>query len=88
MAYDWDGARTRRLKAFKRFVAVVIASMLAMFTLLAAYAEAQECAPRKACSKIGSCDEAMWYLENCPWGSRLDRDGDGRPCESLCGSAN
>ena len=49
---------------------------------------AQECQPRKTCSKIDSCDEAMWYLANCSWGGKLDRDGDGRPCESLCGGAN
>jgi hypothetical protein len=49
---------------------------------------AKECQPRKTCSKIHSCEEATWYLENCEWGRRLDRDGDGRPCESLCGSAN
>lgn len=42
------------------------------------------CQPRKTCSKIRSCEEAEWYLENCSWGRKLDRDGDGRPCESLC----
>ncbi|MBZ9807144.1 excalibur calcium-binding domain-containing protein [Mesorhizobium sp. ESP-6-2] len=24
------------------------------------------------------------YLENCPWGGKLDRDGDGMACETLC----
>ena len=42
------------------------------------------CSPRKTCSAIGSCDEAMWYLENCSWGGKLDRDSDGIPCESIC----
>lgn len=46
------------------------------------------CDARKTCGKIRSCDEAMWYLENCSWGGRLDGDGDGAPCESLCGSNN
>ena len=56
--------------------------------LVSCPAFAQECQPRKTCSKIDSCDEAMWYLENCSWGRKLDRDGDGRPCESFCGGAN
>lgn len=42
------------------------------------------CSTRLTCSRIGSCDEARWYLENCPWGGKLDRDKDGIPCESLC----
>lgn len=42
------------------------------------------CSPRRTCKQIGSCDEARWYLENCSWGGRLDRDGDGVPCEGIC----
>jgi hypothetical protein len=42
------------------------------------------CEPRGTCSQISSCDEANWYLANCPWGGKLDRDKDGIPCESLC----
>jgi len=42
------------------------------------------CHPRRTCKLIRSCDEAVWYLQNCSWGGRLDRDADGRPCESLC----
>lgn len=44
------------------------------------------CNPRKTCSKINTCEDAQWYLENCPWGHQLDRDSDGAPCEKLCGS--
>ncbi|TIU12347.1 MAG: excalibur calcium-binding domain-containing protein, partial [Mesorhizobium sp.] len=33
---------------------------------------------------FGSCDEAQWYLHNCSWGRKLDRDGDGVACETLC----
>ena len=45
------------------------------------------CSPRKTCSRtVRSCDEAYWLLRNCSWGSKLDRDGDGVPCENLCGS--
>lgn len=42
------------------------------------------CEPRRYCSQIGSCDEAQWYLQNCSWGGKLDRDGDGVACERLC----
>ncbi|GLR45545.1 hypothetical protein GCM10007880_60630 [Mesorhizobium amorphae] len=42
------------------------------------------CEPRRYCSQIGSCEEARWYLENCSWGGKLDRDKDGVPCEGLC----
>ena len=42
------------------------------------------CQPRRTCSQISSCEEANWYLQNCSWGGKLDRDKDGIPCESLC----
>lgn len=42
------------------------------------------CQPRLTCKQISSCEEAVWYLQNCSWGGRLDRDSDGIPCESLC----
>lgn len=43
---------------------------------------------RKTWGKIRSSDEAVWYLHNCMWGGKLDGDGDGAPCENLCGSNN
>ncbi|RTM05671.1 MAG: thermonuclease family protein [Hyphomicrobiales bacterium] len=42
------------------------------------------CEPRRYCSQISSCEEANWYLENCSWGGKLDRDRDSIPCEGLC----
>lgn len=47
-------------------------------------AQSYSCQPRRYCSQISSCEEARWYLNNCSWGSKLDRDGDGIPCEGLC----
>lgn len=47
-------------------------------------AQSWSCQPRKTCSRINSCEEARWYLDNCSWGGRLDRDSDGIPCESIC----
>ena len=45
------------------------------------------CTPRKLCTQIQTCADARWYLANCSWGPRLDGDGDGSPCERLCGNA-
>lgn len=42
------------------------------------------CSPRRTCGQIGSCGAAQWYLQNCSWGGRLDRDNDGLACETLC----
>ncbi|MBZ9775190.1 excalibur calcium-binding domain-containing protein [Mesorhizobium sp. CO1-1-8] len=47
-------------------------------------AQSYSCQPRRKCSQISSCDEAQWYLSNCSWGGKLDRDGDGVACETLC----
>ncbi|TGQ72961.1 excalibur calcium-binding domain-containing protein [Mesorhizobium sp. M8A.F.Ca.ET.161.01.1.1] len=47
-------------------------------------AQSWSCQPRLTCSQISSCGEAQWYLENCSWGGKLDRDNHGIPCESLC----
>lgn len=43
-----------------------------------------ECLGKVHCSEMSSCDEAKYYLHNCP-DTQLDPDGDGIPCESgLC----
>jgi len=41
------------------------------------------CDCTKSCTKIGSCEEAYFQLNNCGC-SKRDSDGDGVPCESLC----
>jgi micrococcal nuclease len=38
------------------------------------------CDGRKRCSQMRSCEEANWFLKNCP-GMEMDGDGDGVPCE-------
>lgn len=40
------------------------------------------CGDKRYC-KMDNCQEAMHYLNDCGL-ARLDRDGDGKPCESLC----
>jgi endonuclease YncB( thermonuclease family) len=42
-----------------------------------------ECATRRYCRDMRSCDEAMFFLQVCGFRS-LDGDGDGVPCESIC----
>lgn len=67
-------------------VAVVVISSTPTFLTLTEVAQSYSCSPRLTCGKINSCEEAQWYLNNCSWGGKLDRDNDGSPCESLCGS--
>jgi hypothetical protein len=38
------------------------------------------CDGRVHCSQMTSCEEAEWFLQNCP-GMKMDGDGDGDPCE-------
>lgn len=42
------------------------------------------CGEKRFCTHMDSCAEATFYLTQCRL-SRLDKDGDGIPCESLCG---
>ena len=39
------------------------------------------CQGKVYCSEMTSCDEAKFYLRNCP-NTQMDGDGDGIPCES------
>ena len=43
----------------------------------------RSCEPT-TCSRISTCEEARYRLETCGQ-TRLDGDGDGVPCEKLCG---
>lgn len=38
------------------------------------------------CKNMSSCAEAQFYLNQCN-AHRLDRDGDGVPCENVCGKS-
>jgi hypothetical protein len=43
------------------------------------------CEGKTRCSQMSSCEEAKFYIRNCP-GTEMDGDGDGIPCESQwCG---
>jgi hypothetical protein len=39
------------------------------------------CDGRKYCAQMTSCEEATYFLKNCP-GTKMDGDHDGIPCES------
>jgi len=44
-----------------------------------------KCDGREYCSQMTSCEEAMYFLQNCP-GVKMDGEGDGIPCErQWCG---
>lgn len=42
-----------------------------------------KCGTKRFCKQMTSCDEAKHYLNDCGV-HKLDKDGDGVPCESLC----
>jgi cold shock CspA family protein len=49
-----------------------------------AAAQRFQCDGRKFCSQMQSCEEATFFLKNCP-GTQMDGDNDGVPCEQqLC----
>lgn len=42
------------------------------------------CQGKTYCSEMSSCEEAQFYQSNCS-GTKMDGDGDGVPCEDMCG---
>jgi len=44
-------------------------------------ASGRRCDGRLYCSQMNSCEEATWFLKNCP-GTKMDGDNDGVPCET------
>lgn len=45
--------------------------------------QAFKCEEKKYCKEMKSCAEAKFYLTQCGL-TRLDRDKDGIPCETIC----
>lgn len=43
-------------------------------------ANAYVCDGRQHCSQMRSCEEATWFIRNCP-NTKMDGEGDGIPCE-------
>ena len=42
--------------------------------------ENYQCDGRKYCSQMNSCEEATFFINNCP-NTKMDGDHDGVPCE-------
>ena len=42
------------------------------------------CSGKVYCDQMSSCEEALFYQTHCS-GTKMDGDGDGRPCEDWCG---
>ncbi|MDG6881067.1 Excalibur calcium-binding domain [Phocoenobacter uteri] len=63
---------------------LLLISILAIFSS-SAFASSNYSCNSKTCKKMSSCAEAVYQLKQCGK-KRLDRDHDGIPCESLCGS--
>ncbi|MFA9500632.1 excalibur calcium-binding domain-containing protein [Mannheimia sp. E30BD] len=69
------------MKRFLKLVGIFSLSLIA-----AVYAKEKfQCEGKRTCSQMDSCEEARFYLTQCGV-SNLDRDNDGIPCESICGS--
>ena len=47
----------------------------------AAENSSRRCDGRRYCSQMSSCEEATWFLKNCP-GMKMDGNNDGVPCEA------
>lgn len=45
---------------------------------------AADCGAKTYCKEMSSCAEARHYMNDCGM-DKLDRDGDGIPCENVCG---
>jgi endonuclease YncB( thermonuclease family) len=43
-----------------------------------------ECGSKRFCKEMSDCAEARYYLKECGL-TKLDGDGDGIPCENVCG---
>ena len=71
----------------KKLILILIALCLISSPTLAkskkANVEQFSCEDTKYCKEMRSCAEAKYHLNECGE-SRLDRDGDGVPCENVC----
>lgn len=53
---------------------------LPVHALVTAVTPQFQCDGRTMCSQMTSCEEATFFLRNCP-GTKMDGDHDGIPCE-------
>jgi endonuclease YncB( thermonuclease family) len=72
----WDFRHGTRPETFEQTQARVRASVKS--------GEGFSCGSKRYCRQMVSCEEAKFYLNQCGL-YKLDKDGDGVPCEVLCG---
>lgn len=53
--------------------------LLVLLIASSMFAKQYKCERKVYCSQMKSCEEAVFYLDNCP-GVKIDGDGDGIPC--------
>lgn len=70
-------------KLFLILTALCLISSPALAKSKKADTEQFSCEDTKYCKEMRSCAEAKFHLNECGE-SRLDRDGDGMPCENVC----
>lgn len=82
VCYGWQQYRNAQRAALGETESV---SEPAVEQTAAAAASRYHCDGRVYCSQMHSCEEATWFLQNCP-GVKMDGEGDGVPCEKQwCG---
>jgi endonuclease YncB( thermonuclease family) len=64
--------------AATKAVATAVAPVTA--PAVAALGSKYRCDGRTYCAQMTSCEEATWFLKNCP-GAKMDGNNDGLPCE-------
>lgn len=69
-AYGWKQLATNRIESLRDPKPVIQVDHTVKF----------QCQGKRYCSEMTSCDEATFYLKNCP-GVQIDGDRDGIPCE-------
>ncbi|MGE4384109.1 MAG: excalibur calcium-binding domain-containing protein [Arcobacter sp.] len=72
---------------FRKSVKIFVIITVLLVNLYAAEKKEKKqefkCQSKKTCKQMSSCKEAIFYLNECGL-SKLDRDKDGIPCESIC----
>lgn len=78
-------ARTRRLWQLTAPArAALIAAAVSLGAVRGTNAQDFSCDTHKTCKQMRSCSEAVFHLRQCG-DKKRDGDGDGIPCEGLCG---
>ena len=84
-AAAWAGWRHFFAPQPTPFVPSLVTSTPTSTRVLPAPAQTFQCDGRQHCSQMRSCEEATFFIRNCP-NTKMDGDNDGVPCESQwCG---